>query len=468
MAGTEPKSGFLSKLTGMIEEALPRHIGDLPHVRLAFEDTLAVIFAGWCEPVTRKTIDLYAGGNNASPDTLSAPNAEDEALILGTAAHALDFDDVHQTSSTHPSAPIVAALMAATRRHPQWRERVATAFSIGLAVNVALGRVLGFPHYEKGWHATSTIGPLAATAACAYLMGLDAERSAAALAIAAAQAGGLQRNFGAMAKPLQAGLAAAAGLRAARLAGAGVTADEDVFGPKGYFDLYGGAEPGEDAGAITFDPAQSGIAVKLYPCCYQTHRPIAAALSARRELQEKNIPLAQLDTIEILGPAGAFLPLRVLDPRTGSEGKFCGAYTVACALVDGEVGLVHFEDDAMRRPDLRAVMNRTRFIEREGKPDGMKRRSDPLDLIARDAAGNEVVRTSVIPAPGSPDSPPTPEQIQAKVKDCLAFYQRKSGAVFEYGRFQTMIGQILSAPHPAASGVAPSAAPSAAFPAAGD
>ncbi len=446
MAGTEPKSGFLSSLTGMIEGTLPRDIRDLPHVRLAFEDTLAVIFAGWHQPVTRKVIELYGGGNGASPNTLSAANPEDEALILGTAAHALDFDDVHQISSTHPSAPIVAALMAATRLHPEWKERVASAFSAGLAVNVGLGKVLGFPHYEKGWHATSTIGPLAAAAACAYLMGFDAERTAAALAIAAAQAGGLQRNFGAMAKPLQAGLAAAAGLRAARLAGAGVTADEDVFGPKGFFDLYGGAESGEDADSVTFDQAQSGIAVKLYPCCYQTHRPIAAALSARREMREKNIPLADLDTIEILAPPGSFLPLRVLDPRTGSEGKFCGAYTVACALVDGEVGLRHFEDDAVRRPELRAVMNRTRLTEREGKADGMKRRSDPLHLIARDAAGNEVLRTTVIPAPGSPDSPPTPEQIQAKVIDCLAFYQRKTGDAFDYDRFQTLIGQMLSAP----------------------
>lgn len=438
----------------MISEALPRDIRGLPHVRLAFEDTLAVIFAGWREPVTRNVIDLYAGGQDTAPNTLSAANPEDEALILGTAAHALDFDDVHQTSSTHPSAPIVAALMAAARRHPEMRARVASAFSAGLAANVGLGRVLGFPHYEKGWHATSTIGPLAAAAACAYLMGLDAEKAAAALAIAAAQAGGLQRNFGAMAKPLQAGLAAAAGLRAARLAGAGVTADEDVFGPKGFFDLYGGAESGEDANSVTFDPAQSGIAVKLYPCCYQTHRPIAAALSARRELQERNIPLAELASIEILAPAGAFLPLRVLDPRTGSEGKFCGAYTVACALVDGEVGLRHFEDDAVHRPDLRAVMNRTRLTERGGKPDGMERRSGPLDLIARDAAGIELLRTTAIPAPGSPDSSPTPEQIRAKVEDCLAFYQRKSGDAFDYVRFQTMIGEILSAPEPGLSAAA--------------
>ena len=73
MAAPESKSGFLSSLTEMIEAARPRDIAGLPHVRLAFEDTLAVIFAGWNEPVTRKTIDLYAAGQKYPPQTFWKP-----------------------------------------------------------------------------------------------------------------------------------------------------------------------------------------------------------------------------------------------------------------------------------------------------------------------------------------------------------------------------------------------------------
>jgi 2-methylcitrate dehydratase PrpD len=445
---------FTQRLTQLIAGTQPQTAPELPFVRPAFEDTLAVAFAGWGEPVTRKVASQYPQGDSLAPDEDGPVEGEAAALIYGTAAHALDYDDVHQSSSTHPSAPIVAALAAAVRGEPGLAARATTAFAVGLAANVGLGRVLGFPHYEKGWHATSTIGPLAAAAAVAHLYGLDGTAAAHALAIAAAQSGGLQRNFGAMAKPLQAGLAGAAGLRAARLARAGVTADPDVFGPKGYFDLYRGEALELDPDSIEFDLHGGGIAVKLYPCCYQTHRPIAVGLAAREALQAKGLATEALADIEVIAPPGSFLPLRVQDPQVGSEGKFCGAYTVACALLDGAVGLAHFEDDAVHRPDVRALMGRIRMLEREGKPDGMKRRSSPLELIGRDAQGNELVHTQVLPFPGSPDSPPQPGQIEAKVRDCLAHYERQSGRRCSYARFQSVVDGLLAPARPMARAAA--------------
>ena len=447
---------FQQRLIALITETRPHSAAELPFVRPAFEDTLAVAFAGWGEPVTRRVASQYPELAGLFPDGDGAVPGEPAALVYGTAAHALDYDDVHQASNTHPSAPIVAALTAAVRAEPALSGRLTTGFAVGLAANVGLGRVLGFAHYDKGWHATSTIGPLAAAAALAYLYDLDGQSAAHALALAAAQAGGLQRNFGAMAKPLQAGLAAAAGLRAARLARAGVSADADVFGPKGYFDLYRGEAVEVEPDAIEFDLYGGGIAVKLYPCCYATHRPIAVALQARELLQRQRVSLDALAQIDVIAPAGAYLPLRVHDPRVGSEGKFCGAYTVACALVDGSVGLSHFEDDddAVHRPDVRSLLGRIRLVEREGKADGLIRRTHPLELVARDAAGREVLRTEVLPFPGSPDSPPTPGQIEAKVRDCLAHYERRTGRRCSYARFQSVVDALVLPSRPMARAAA--------------
>lgn len=451
-------SRFTQRLTDLITQTPVQTPAALPFVRTAFEDTLAVVFAGWGEPVTQRVASLYPGGPALLPDGGERLEGEAAAMIYGTAAHALDFDDVHQVSSTHPSAPIVAALVTGVRDEPELAGRAATAFAVGLAANVGIGEVLGFPHYEKGWHATSTIGPVAAAAAAAYLFGLDATAAAHALALAAAQAGGLQRNFGAMAKPVQAGLAGAAGFRAARLARAGITADADVFGPKGYFDLYQGAERDADPDQVTFDLHAGGIAVKLYPCCYATHRPIAVALQAREALQARGLPPDALAEIDIVGPPGSYLPLRVQDPRVGSEGKFCGAYAVASALLDGPVGLAHFEDDAVQRPDVRNLMQRVRLLEREGKAEGVVRRTTPLELIGRDADGREVVHTEVLPFPGSPDSPPSAEQMEAKVRDCLAHYERRTGRRCDYGQFQAFVDRLVVAPHGADAGMARAAA----------
>jgi len=452
-------SRFMQRLTALIAETPQQTAAELPHVRAAFEDTLAVAFAGWGEPVTRHVASLYAAGAALYPDEDAPTDGEAGAFIYGTAAHALDFDDVHEASNTHPSAPIVAALVAAVREQPELAPRATTAFAVGLAANVGVGRVLGFKHYEKGWHATSTIGPLATAAALAYLYGLDAAAAAHALGLAAAQAGGMQRNFGAMAKPVQCGLAAAGGLRAARLARVGVTATADVFGPRGYFDLYAGTALEADPDSIEFDLYGGGISVKLYPCCYMTHRPIAVGLQAREEMQREGIAPDSLARIDVIAPPSSYLPLIVQDPQVGSEGKFCGAYTVACALLDGAVGLAHFEDDAVHRPDVRRLMERIRMVEREGVADGLMRRRSVQELVAHDADGNEAIHTQVVPFPGSPASPPTPAQIETKVRDCLAHYERRIGRRCDYERFQAAIDGLVAPTHAAR---ARSAAPHAA------
>ncbi len=108
----------------------------------------------------------------------------------------------------------------------------------------------------------------------------------------------------------------------------------------------------------------------------------------------------------------------------------------------------------MHRPDVRALMARIRLVERPGAVDGMKRRTDPLHLIGRDESGAERVRTTVGPAPGSPDAPPTPEQLRAKVDDCLAHYRRRTGQSVTYGDFQAILDGLLLPGEPAARAAA--------------
>lgn len=436
---------FLQRLCNLITTTEPLGHEELPHVRMAFEDTLAVAYAGWAEPVTRKVAENYRGGAEMAPDRLGEVEPEAAATILGTAAHALDFDDVHQVSHTHPSVPIVAALVVAVQEEPALAPRLTAAFAVGLAANVELGRVLGFAHYEKGWHATSTIGPLAATAALSHLYGFDGERSAHALALAAAQSGGLQRNFGAMAKPFHAGLAGAAGLRAARLARAGLTGDSDIFAEKGFFDLYGGEQLGTDPDKVEFDLFGGGIAVKLYPCCYLNHRNIALAFEARKTLEEKGVAVGDVGKVELEGPYGAFVALRVTEPpRVGTEAKFCGAYVAACALLDGEIGLRHFEDDQVGRQDARELFDRVILRERPKDPAKEDSFGGGVRMTIFDRQGQVLAEAERTSSPGDPNDPASAEQMAAKVRDCLAYYQRHTGRRFDYDRFQGFVSGLFT------------------------
>ena len=74
-------------------------------------------------------------------------------------------------------------------------------------------------HYDF-WHTTATVGFFGATAASSYILGLNAEQTAHALATSASMAAGLQQAFqsDAMTKPIHAGRAAEGGVLAASLA----------------------------------------------------------------------------------------------------------------------------------------------------------------------------------------------------------------------------------------------------------
>src|SRR5262249_12112697 len=94
-------------------------------------------------------------------------------------------------------------------------------------------------HYDRGWHITGSTGMLGAAAACARLLGLDAERTTMALGIAASQPIGVREQFGSMTKPFHPGGAARAGLVSALLAKHGYTASaKAIEAPRGLAQTF--------------------------------------------------------------------------------------------------------------------------------------------------------------------------------------------------------------------------------------
>jgi 2-methylcitrate dehydratase PrpD len=401
----------LSQRAGQLSPATRREI------EKAYVDTLAVLCAGWDEPVT--TILKQVHRDVRAPWLQSnATEPEVAALVWGTAAHALDYDDVHMTSVTHPSAVLFPAIEAVAQFVPQAQARRAGAYALGLAVNVGLGQAMGFVHYAHGWHATSTIGAVAAGAAIAHLLDLDEKAFAAALAIAAAQSGGLQRNFGTMTKPLQAGLAAQAGVRAARLAQAGLEGASDVFaGPNGFLAVFGGTA---DAGLeLDLDAAASGLSRKLFACCYMAHRPVAAAIQLHERLAAGDIESSEA-RIEVEVPAGCLKALTIAIPRTGAEAKFSGQYTVAHALLRGELGLSAFLEDQIVSPDVVNLARRVTLRESAApaaRDVGIDRGDVTVNIVR---SGNTVARAIVSDYPGSPTAPITDAELDTKLADCVA------------------------------------------------
>jgi 2-methylcitrate dehydratase PrpD len=316
--------------------------------RNAFLDTTGVALAGAVEPAGRIVQKLAASEAAGPCRILGTPlktSATWAALANGTAAHALDYDDMCFVSLAHPSAPLVTTALAIGEKTTASGRALLEAYIVGFEIEAVLGRTMNPRHYQQGWHCTSTLGTVGAAAAAARILKLDAGATTHCLAIAASEASGLKENFGAMTKPLHAGLAARNAVLAALLAQQGFTAAERALdGPQGFLTAMASEKP--DLQTLCnhlgqrWEILETGITVKLYPSCAATHPALDAVLDLR---QEHNLTPEQIESVEVQVDS-VTPPLLAYDrPKTGLEGKFSMPFCVAAALINGEVGLETFE-----------------------------------------------------------------------------------------------------------------------------
>ena len=328
----------------------------------AFVDTVGVTIAGSMDgtgPIASDRVGPDPDSATAA-DLLGVSSAlppESIALQVGTASHALDYDDLSWAMDGHPSVTLVPPLLALLGEGSIDGRDLITAYAAGFEVETAIAAPISPDHYEAGWHATATFGTFGATAAAASLLGLNGQQTTHALGAAASMVSGLKRNFGTMTKPLHAGLAARSGVTAARSALEGLTADPSaISGPGGFWDLYGGSTPGEFSIGESWELQKTGIHVKAYPSCYFTHTAIAATLELTADLDP-----AAIERISVKASRGAADALQHPAPETGLEGKFSMPHAVATAAVRDRVTIDSFSQTAIEDPEIQSVRERVEF-----------------------------------------------------------------------------------------------------------
>ena len=327
-------------------------------------DLVGVTLAGHDEPTAQLLARALASATG--PAQIFGENKRvsilDAALINGTAAHALDYDDCNNTVGGHPSAPILPALFAIADEFGASGRDFINAYVAGFEVETKLGLGVHFYHYTKGWHPTATLGVFGSAAACARLLNLSVEQTAVALAIAASYASGIKANFGTMVKPLHVGHCCRNGLLAARLAQQDYTANAaTAFEHKqGFFELFNGkgnytAEKILPAWGNPYDIVEPGIAIKQYPCCGSTNSAIDAMLKLTRE---HDVKAGQVESIETWTHPRRLEHTNRPDPLSSLDAKFSVQYCVARALLDRKVVIEQFEGDAFMDPRVRSLLPR--------------------------------------------------------------------------------------------------------------
>ena len=294
--------------------------------------------------VARDTGGVPQASLLGNPDRLPAASA---ALVNGTLAHALDFDDTHLPSVLHPSSSIVPAALAVAEAAGASGSALLTAVAIGDEICVRLGMASYDPEirnsifFENGLHATSIVGTLGAAAASAVLLGLSADQIAHSIGIAASMGAGLleANRTGGSVKRIHCGWAAHSGVSAALMARHGLTGPPTVLeGRFGFFRAYSEGRFNEAAileglGETWETPR---IFYKPYPTNHFTHAGIDAAMA----LRARGVISTEIEAIDLGVPAPVLRTIaepveQKAKPLTPYHAKFSGPFTVATALVGG-------------------------------------------------------------------------------------------------------------------------------------
>lgn len=330
-------------------------------------DAMANMLAGSREPMAdtvlraMASVDGHAGGHTVigRPDRLPLLSA---AFVNSVFCHCMDFEMMWYPL-THPTSPVVPAFLALAERQPVSGEDLILAIALSFEVQgrLRLATVAGGLPPLYGPHPPGVVGVIGCAAGCARLLGLEPEQIAMAMSMACSRASGLMVNTGTMTKATHSGNAARMGLESALLVAAGWTASTSgIEGTHGLNETYyGGAmalpEVVRDFGK-PYRMVDPGLSVKRYPAQYPTHWSIEAAINIRRS----GLDPAQIAGVEVVVGANNESARRAW-PVSGLDGKFCVAYTVACALLDGQVGIASFRDERLRRDDMAALRDKIRL-----------------------------------------------------------------------------------------------------------
>ena len=380
----------------------------------AFADTVGVLVAGASDPAVPALAAALdeTGGPSRSVATGASCSTRSAALLDGAAAHALDYDDVDDATIGHPSAVLIAALLAAGGRDDVDGAALLDAFRVGIEAGRTVAAAMDVrAHYERGWHTTGTIGALAATAALARLAGLGEEATRRALGVAGSLAAGSRQNFGTETKPLHAGVAASTGVLAVRLAAGGFTADPDQLdGPLGYLALHA-TRPAPAVPTRSGEP--SGLNVKLYPCCYYLHSAAEAAI----ELGHKIDDLASVTRVEAVVQPGGLAPLIHHRPVDATQAKFSLEYSTAACLTDRALTFASFTQEAVDRTPVRELMARVEVREDPVPPVGPLTEG-PFAVVVVHTPDTSLT-TRVDHAEGHATRPVSWRRLREKFDDCV-------------------------------------------------
>lgn len=321
-------------------EDLPEQVVEL--AKQCILDTIGVTIAGAHEPVSKIVLEQALSDGGTPQATVIGRDCRlplrAASLVNGTFGHALDYDDCNLSMNGHVSVVVLPAVLAAAEKVGASGRDVINAFVAGFETACRVGQTVAPAHYDRGFHATGTIGAFASAAGASRMMGFDMERTANAFGIAGTMAAALKGLFGTMCKPFHAGRAAENGLYAALLSAQGMQARPDVlecrqgfgaaFAPEFFPD---GVESAPPRGA---DFHIRNNLFKYHAACYGTH----GAIECGRLLAEQVKDPSQIRRLVLEVAVENDKTCNIQTPDKASEARFSLRHCVGMTIAGLDTG----------------------------------------------------------------------------------------------------------------------------------
>ena len=387
-----------------------RSLLDVVGVSLAGADHIA------CRQLRALAAQQYGGGDCTVLGATHRGPAFAAALVNGTAAHVLDFDDVSYDGMVHASAVVWPAVLAAAELADSSGQLAFDAFVAAVEVHCALGRAFTHGMFWRGFWTTGLLGSIAAAAGAAKAMALDVAATTSAIEIAMAQASGMRVIVGTPMKAVACGLAAEAGVRAALMAQAGIGGLGDVAGHRyGLASLLNGgvlhaAEIARLGQYYVFDKAP--MAFKLYPVCSYGQAAVEALQDALTAL---GAPAARV-RCEV--PAEVLDNMPFAAPTSTTEAQFSVPFSLGAVLAFGSLAPSHLAAATIGDPRLAVALGKIEVSVASGAAalalDGC---SEAAVVTVTAVDGRSISSTVRVPT-GMPQRPLSDERLESKFYTC--------------------------------------------------
>jgi 2-methylcitrate dehydratase PrpD len=401
---------------GLTYEDIPQAVRDAALLHIV--DTIGVCIAGASPSeesgqAMRKLAKKWGVRDGATVFGLNLDcRPEAAALLNGALAQALEMDDKHGSSLARPGSTVTPAVLAVAQANGLSLKDAITAVTVGYEVMIRLGFVAGERFLERGYHTSSLLGAFGTVAAIGSLLKRPPAEIVDALGIAGTFAAGIQEatRTGSTSKILHGGWGAHSGIVASDLANAGITGPVSVFeGKFGFFRCFLSPIKGE----LDFTTAAAGLgshwylpdtAFKPYPCCQLMHAFIEAVKQMLVQFRRDGVSVDAVEHISCqLAEPGLTL---VGEPKASKaapshphEARFSMAYTVASALVHGDVNVETFRVARLKEP---AVLKLAALVECSEDPNSDYPKHCPA-ILEVTAAGKHY-RVHVPFHPGCPEA----------------------------------------------------------------